>query len=241
MLEFHPHSSSSAGNFCTATDGKSTLALDCGIRYQEIQKALDFRVTKLDGLLITHGHGDHCQSASKILNCGVDAWASEQTWAKLGLSGNHCAHAAEPLKPFDIGGWRILPFDAVHDEQGCLGYLITGASGESMIFLVDSCYSLFKFPRVKILAVECNHSVEIMRRNVKAGIIDQDRFNRTLRTHMSLERLLDLLAANDLSKVQEIHLLHLSDANSDADGFKEAIERATGIPCKVAQKMGGTK
>ena len=34
----------------------------------------------------------------------------------------------------------------------------------------------------------------------------------------------------------EIHLLHLSDENSNEAEFKLAVERATGIPVKVAAK-----
>jgi hypothetical protein len=42
------------------------------------------------------------------------------------------------------------------------------------------------------------------------------------------------MQANDLSKVQEIWLLHLSDGNSDADRFKREIQELTGKPVYVA-------
>lgn len=53
---------------------------------------------------------------------------------------------------------------------------------------------------------------------------------------MSLETCIDTLKANDLSFVQNIVLLHLSNNNSDANNFKNSVEGATGIPTIVADK-----
>jgi hypothetical protein len=51
---------------------------------------------------------------------------------------------------------------------------------------------------------------------------------------MSLQGVKRFLAAQDLRTVQEIHLLHLSDTNSDADRFQAEIERGFGIPTYIA-------
>jgi phosphoribosyl 1,2-cyclic phosphodiesterase len=57
---------------------------------------------------------------------------------------------------------------------------------------------------------------------------------RLLRSHFSLENVLDFLKANDMSKVQEIHLLHLSDNNSDEVLFRRRVQEATGKPVYIA-------
>ena len=44
----------------------------------------------------------------------------------------------------------------------------------------------------------------------------------------------DFLRANDLSRVKEIHLLHLSDENSNAERFKREIQEISGKPVYVA-------
>jgi|AntDeeMinimDraft_5_1070356.scaffolds.fasta_scaffold16527_4 phosphoribosyl 1,2-cyclic phosphodiesterase len=44
----------------------------------------------------------------------------------------------------------------------------------------------------------------------------------------------DFLRANDLSRVKEIHLLHLSDRNSNAERFKREIQEISGKPVYVA-------
>ena len=76
-------------------------------------------------------------------------------------------------------------------------------------------------------------SVADLDANVEAGHIDPARAKRTRENHMSIERVIDFCKAQDLSRCRHIHLLHLSDGNSDADLFKRMVQEATGIPVSV--------
>lgn len=242
MLDFLVHSSSSEGNFYTLKDGKSTLAIECGIRFKEIQKALNFQVSTLDGCLVTHSHGDHCKAWTELSTSGINCYASRETWAQLVPRAvkpfsPHRLHELTPGQCQHIGPWLVTPFDTVHDCEGSLGFVIDSQSGQRLLFMSDSAYSKFIFPGLTHIAIEANHSMEIMKQNAIEGKVDRSRFSRTAFTHMSLERLIPLLKANDLSKVVRIWLLHLSDANSDEVEFKRAVEAATGIPVTVAAKV----
>ena len=84
------------------------------------------------------------------------------------------------------------------------------------------------------MAVECNYSLDILRANVEAGLIEPALKSRILKSHFSLENVKEFLKANDLSKVQEIWLLHLSDGNSNAERFKREIQELTGKMVFVA-------
>jgi ribonuclease BN (tRNA processing enzyme) len=53
---------------------------------------------------------------------------------------------------------------------------------------------------------------------------------------MSLQTCIKTLKANDLSQVNNIVLIHLSDRNSDESRFKSDVERATGKVVHVADK-----
>ena len=53
---------------------------------------------------------------------------------------------------------------------------------------------------------------------------------------MSLEILIDLLNANDLSQVNNICLIHLSAQNSDTKRFQKEIEELTGKTVTIAAK-----
>lgn len=128
-----------------------------------------------------------------------------------------------------------MPFATVHDSPGSLGFLIAGPTGRC-VYLTDSAYSPVRFEGVTHFCIECNFSREIIRSNVETNAIGRERFRRTYSNHLSLDRVIDMLMANDLSKVEEIWLLHLSDVNSDEAEFKDAVRRATGKPVYVAAK-----
>jgi len=57
-----------------------------------------------------------------------------------------------------------------------------------------------------------------------------------LQSHFSLENIKQFLLANDLSKCQQIILLHLSDINADSERMIREIEELTGIRPKIADK-----
>lgn len=246
-MEFRSIASSSAGCcYVLAAPGLPSLLIDCGVRYPLIQQALEFKVSQLAGCLISHSHQDHSRSVLGLLKSGVPCFASYATWRSLSLKGyfgcsqdhrdiHHRAITIESGQQYEIGPWQVLPFDAVHDEP-VLGFLV-GAEGERLLYLTDTAYSPVRFEGVTILAVEANWSEKMLRQNVGIGTISPQRFERTAENHMSLERVVRMLKANDLTTVREIHLLHLSDDNSDEAEFKDRVARATGKPVFIAAKQ----
>ena len=233
MLEIKALASSSAGN-AYLVGGRSPLLLDCGLSYRELQKATGYRLTGLAGCLVTHCHGDHAKAAADLMKAGVDCYMSAGTADALGLTG-HRVRAVKALQQITIGSWTVLPFDTVHDAAEPLGFLIAG-EGEKVLYLTDTAYCRYRFNGLTRIMVECNYSREILDRNIEAGKLHPGLRRRLLRSHMGLERVLAFLAANDLSQVRGIMLLHLSDGNSDAAGFKKAIQAATGRMVTVAEK-----
>lgn len=227
--------SGSGGNCYWVSDGQTPLLLECGIRVERIlDDGNGFRLADLGGCLISHEHGDHSKSAAALMHFGVDCYMSQGTANALGLAG-HRLKVAESMEPLDLGTWLMVPFDTVHDASEPLGFLMESLmTGEKLLYLTDSAYCRYRFRGVSHLLVECNHSVELLRRNVAEGRFPLEHKNRVLRNHMSIERLLDMLRANDLSAVREIHLLHLSDDNADEAEFKRRIQAATGKPVYVA-------
>ena len=50
---------------------------------------------------------------------------------------------------------------------------------------------------------------------------------------MSIEQLLEFFKANDLSKVEQIYLIHISDNNGSPVTFKRRVKKLTGVPVEV--------
>jgi phosphoribosyl 1,2-cyclic phosphodiesterase len=145
---------------------------------------------------------------------------------------------ATPGERQQIGDWTVLPFNAVHDAPGTLGYYIGSPDGAKMIYLTDSAYSPFTFEGLTLIAIECNFDKELMLANIARGSLPSVVAGRTLGSHMSIETVIELLKANDLSKCRQVHLLHLSDGNADAADFKRRVEQSTGVPTYIAAKRG---
>ena len=241
MITIETLGSSSRGNCYRLLSGGRSLLLECGLPWKEIRRGLNFETTNLDGCLVSHHHGDHARSIRDLLKAGVNVYASHDTLEHAGLVDmdgvpNH--HRAYPvnhsLLGWDIGEtWTVRGFDTVHDAEGSLGFEVYDDTGDKLVFLTDTAYCKYTFHRINILMIEANYSETILAANVDAGRIEPARAKRVRQNHMSVERVLDFIKANDMSKCRAIHLLHLSDGNSNADLFKRMVQEATGIPTFV--------
>lgn len=235
MITIRTLASSSKGNCYLVTDGITPLLLECGIPFKEIQKQLDFKTAEIKGCLVSHEHKDHSKALADVMKAGIDCYASYGTFDAMLLDGHHRGHPVEAQHQFTIGTWAILPFDTQHDAAEPLGFLLANQAGDKLLFATDTYYIRYKFQGLTHIMIECNYAADILQANVGAGLVPLPMKKRILKSHLSLENVKEFLKANDLSKVSEIHLLHLSDGNSDADRFKREIQRVTGKPVYVAE------
>lgn len=227
MIEITALASSSKGNCYRVTDGKTPLLLEAGIRYRDIQKGFNFRMSEVAGCLVTHEHGDHAKSLSDVMKAGINVYASQGTFDSLNLS-SHRAKTVMSLEPFTLGTWTIMPFDVNHDVSEPLGFLMANQNGDKLLFATDTYFVKYKFQGLSHIMVECNYSEDILDDNILNGRVPQVMKKRLIQSHFSLANVKEFLRSNDLSNVQEIWLLHLSDSNSNADLFKKEIQELTG-------------
>jgi len=233
LIEIYPLASGSKGNCYRVTDGSTPLLLEAGIPYKQIQKGLNFRVSEISGCLASHEHGDHSKAVKDIMKAGIDCYMSQGTQETLRVC-NHRIQTIEARQQFDIGTWTILPFETEHDAAEPLGFLMANREGEKLLFATDTYYIRYRFCGLTHIAVECNYAADILKENVLDGTVPVEMKKRIIRSHFSLENVKEFLRANDLGKVQEIWLLHLSDNNSDAERFKREIMELTGKVVYVA-------
>lgn len=227
MIQITTLATGSKGNCYHITDGVTPILIECGIRFRDIQKSLNFKTSGLAGCLVTHEHKDHCAGIKDVLKAGIDCYMSSGTAEAIGIK-HHRIKKVEAKKQFQLGTWTILPFDVQHDVSEPLGFLLMNQEGEKLLFATDTYYIKYKFPGLTHIMVECNYSMDILIQNIVDGLVPKVMKKRLERSHFSLENVKEFLKANDLSKVQEIWLLHLSDNNSDEERFKREIQELTG-------------
>ena len=167
------------------------------------------------------------------MRAGIDCYMRRGTAEALGLFG-HRLHIIKAKQQFRIGTWTILPFEAQHDAAEPLGFLLVNQAGEKLLYATDTYFIRYRFQGLTHILIEANYSLDILKRNVEAGAVPKELKSRILKSHFSLENVKRFLQANDLSKVQEIWLLHLSEQNSCEKRFKEEVQKITGKPTYIA-------
>ncbi len=240
-MDFRNLASSSKGNLYLLVSGDHRLLIECGLPWRQLQEALDFNVSGLDGCLVSHSHGDHAKSARRMVGSGVDLYASAETLEALGDAvvmesvgchqRHHRAHALEPTVPVDVGPWQVLSFETAHDAEGSLGFLVGAPDGDLCLFATDTAYVRPLAAGCTHIAVECSWSEQLL----AASDAPPEHLARLVRNHMSIERVLAMLKQTDLSKLKEIHLLHISPTHGDPEGFAAAVRAVTGKPVYVKE------
>ncbi|QIB26071.1 MBL fold metallo-hydrolase [Caloranaerobacter azorensis] len=227
--------SSSSGNCYLLQNKTETLVLECGVKWNEVKKALNFNMTNICGCLITHEHKDHCKYIKDVLKAGIDIYSTKGTLKALKID-SHRSHVIEYLKPFKVGGYSILPFQTKHDCEEPVGFLIQHEDMGTLLFATDTYYLEYKFENLNHILVECNYSLDILNKNIEAGKIHPAFKNRVLQSHFEFDNVKNFLKANNLAQVANIVLLHLSNDNSDSARFKTEIEKLTGKLVHIADK-----
>lgn len=239
-MKLHVLGSSSSGNCYLLQGQNETLIIELGLRFVEIKNALGYDLSTVVGAIVTHEHLDHSKSVADAMSMGIDVYSTTGTFnaLKVESESTHRKHVIEPLKEFWVGNFRILPFDVQHDAAEPVGYLIEHPEMGRMLFATDTYYIKYKFSGLRHILVETNYSRLTINQFLtdSSSPISTARTNRLLKSHFSLENVEKFLKANDLTLTQNIMLLHLSNDNSDAKGFKEQIAKISGKNVYIADK-----
>lgn len=234
-MVFKTIGSGSSGNsyLLTSSTGR-TLVIECGVRFSEIKQALKFNLRSVEGVLVSHGHSDHCKSAKDVTAAGLNIFCLKASSDNFAFS-NHRIKNIVPGKQFELGEFKVLPFAVEHDIP-CLGFLIYHPECGRTLFLTDSFMVKQRFNNLNNIIIEANYGEDILEEKLNSMAMPEWRGDRLIKSHMSIETCLGVLKANDLSKVNSIVLIHLSDSNSDRDQFKKRVEDQTQKTVYVAHK-----
>lgn len=232
-MELKVLGSSSSGNCYILDNGNEALIIEAGIRFLDVKKALCFQLRKVAGCLITHQHNDHAKYMKSMADSGFHILALPDVLTAKGVNGSR-VKALELGKGYKFGNFKVVAFPACHDVP-CVGYLIDHPETGRILFLTDSCMCEYIFPGLNHVLIECNYSDRKLIESINAGHTLPFQRNRLLTSHMELETCKGILAANDLSNVSNVVLLHLSKDNGDEPVFISEIQKATGKVVYVAK------
>lgn len=225
--------SGSKGNAYLLENEEEALLIECGVNISEIKKAVDFNISKISGCIVTHEHNDHAKSIEKLLESGIAVYATEGTFRGKDINPFRWIRARiiKQHDEFKVGNFRVKSFKINHDVIEPCGFLIYHPDCGVTLFLTDTYYSDFTFKGLNNIIVEANYDQEIIDEKLDGKKFLRDRI---LKSHMSLDTCMDFLKANDLTAVNNIVLIHLSDSNSHEINFAKKVAALTGKEVNVA-------
>ena len=228
-MEIKVIASGSSGNCTAISTGNAIILLDAGIGYKKIQPALKHENPA--AALITHEHGDHAklETIQKLLDSAVEVYMTEGTAEKLQLEEIYNLHLIRDAESFEVAGLDILSIASMHDAVEPVNYVLSSRK-ESIWYITDDGDFSEAFyqvaPPTKII-IEANH--DPMKVRTDFGI-DNKQVRRILTYHASILKTADFLSKIDRSKLQEVHLIHISKRHGDKAAFKELIHSRINVP-----------
>lgn len=220
--------SSSSGNCYLLENERECLVLEAGLPLKKVKEALEFNISKIVGLLVTHEHGDHAKYIKEYFVAGIQCGRSEGT-AKA-LDFRTMDNILRPGYWYCYGEFTVTPFPVIHDAAEPIGYIIRHQEIGTLLFASDTEYIRQNFKKLKLnhIMIECNYSQKIIDSRMHQGETGKGLRDRVLQSHMELETCKEFIRQNRTAMLDNIILLHLSDGNSNQKQFIQEIQEVAG-------------
>lgn len=225
--------SDSNGNCYVLQTDKEALIIEAGVRFPEVKKALKWQLSKVVGAVITHEHNDHAKYIRDFVSNGITVLALPSVFRAKGIDSLSFRKEIEPMHGYIVGGFRVFAMPVCHDVP-CVGFIIEHEDMGRMLFVTDTMMLEYRVPGLNHILLEANYAEDILDAKIEAGSVPLSMKPRLIHSHMEIETTKGILRANDLSGVNEIILIHLSNGNSDERRFVREVQETSGKPVYAA-------
>lgn len=225
--------SDSNGNCYVLQNDKEALIIEAGVRFSEVKKALKWQLSKVVGAVITHEHNDHAKYVRDFVSNGITVLALPSVFKAKGIDSLSFRKEIEPMHGYIVGGFKVFAMPVCHDVP-CVGFIIEHEDMGRMLFVTDTMMLEYRVPGLNHILLEANYAEDILDTKIEAGSVPLSMKPRLIHSHMEIETTKGILRANDMSGVNEIVLIHLSNGNSDERRFVREVQETSGKPVYAA-------
>lgn len=235
---------SKQGNcYALCSDDGEILILDCGCRFKDILRGINYRIANVSGVLLTHVHKDHSKSFEDFMTHGIYVYTNYETQEHFEISTGEKMVGKPEKIAFRVGGFAVTPFYLPHTsmdaETGMLmpcpnyGYYINHAEMGSLVYMTDYEYPTLSFrtARVNHILSEVNYMDELAER-------EEAQYAHRLKGHLSLNTFIEkVLKQNITASLRTVTVCHLSDSDSDEREILWRIKETAGenVICNIAR------
>jgi len=220
-LRVVPLGSGSGGNATLVELGGARVLVDAGLSARTLARrlvALGVEPGSLDGVLLSHEHGDHARGAEGFSKrFGVPVHAASETLRALDLSHVHLAAWAPfvPGEPFEVRGIRVDPFPVPHDAARPVGFVLA-RDGRRVGVATDLGHAttlvIERLRGCDVLVIESNYDPTMLRDGPYPWALKQRVGGRT--GHLSNVEAAELLSDVVDDRLKAVVLAHLSEHNN---------------------------
>ena len=225
-MKLHILGSNSLGNGYVLENDTEALLIEAGVSMRHVKKALKWQLNKLVGAIISHEHNDHAKFVKEVTASGVVVLALKEVFNTHGLIGKPFTKEIIPFSGYKVGGFKVQPLPVKHDVP-CVGYIVQHDDMGKMLFITDTVTFDYIVPGLTAVLIEANYADDILNENIAREPKKAAQRYRLLNSHMEIGQTKQRLAEQDLSAVENIVLIHLSDDNSDEERFVAEVRDQT--------------
>ena len=238
MLRFRSLASGSSGNatLIEGSDGlhRTRVLVDCGLGLRQLIARLAVEgigPADLDGIFITHEHGDHIGCAPMLVaRYGVPLWTSAGTAQYAAFAGLESAlNLVRDGQVFAIGGIQFHPFTVPHDAREPLQLRCT--DGDRVLGLMTDIghvtgHALAALAGCHALVLESNHDVELLAQSRYPDFLKRRVGGQ--HGHLSNVQAAAALGALHHDRLNTVVAAHLSERNNRPDLVSRAFAAVLG-------------
>jgi phosphoribosyl 1,2-cyclic phosphodiesterase len=226
VIRFAVLGSGSSGNSAVVECGDTRLLVDCGLSARQISLRLDglgINPASLDGILLTHEHGDHIGGLRVFVGkYRIPVIATRHTArvvGESGIDGCHWKHFNSG-DTFRIKDAEIRSFSVHHDAVDPVGFVIGSPSGRKLGLLSDAghvTHSMSDSLRgLDALFVEANYDDQLLEADSKRPWSIKQRIS-SRHGHLSNAQVTELICDIAHAGLSRVVLGHLSSDCNQPD------------------------
>lgn len=246
-MEVIPLQSGSKGNCYFVESADTRLLVDAGISPRQTVLRLaahDRDIERIDGLIITHDHSDHCRYAGDLCHrFGLPVHLTARTLAALKPQtreliepASNCFEAGES---FSLGDFLVHSIPTPHDAADSVAYVLE-STGQRLGILTDLGHAFGGLRDVlaslDAVVIESNYDDQMLDSSPYPDFLK--RRIKGKGGHLSNEEAARLLHHHASQRLQWVCLCHLSGENNCPDLARETHQRWLGptVPLFVADR-----
>lgn len=226
---------SKGNSYALIADSGEILLIECGVKWSETIKMIDYQTSKVAGCVASHAHSDHLRSYKDCIHYGIPIYTNDETAEHFEtISGEKMIGKPERI-PFEVGSYRVTPFYLPHDNTPNFGFLIDLPDDAGrLLYATDFEYLPYTFKSLKInyFLLECNHQADLVDRS-------EAKYEHSLRGHSELETVKEIVRVNKTPDMRNVILCHLSDGWSDQETMQKEVQSVSGKWVSVSVAKAG--